>query len=44
MLGALVARQSVQPPSLTRVVATLEEFGSAVRVSDPAMDGWSESS
>lgn len=35
-LGALAARESVQPPSMTRVVAALEEMGHVVRIIDPA--------
>ncbi len=35
-LGALAARESVQPPSMTRVVVALEEMGYVTRVVDPA--------
>jgi DNA-binding MarR family transcriptional regulator len=35
-LGALAARESVQPPSMTRIVGALEEMGYVVRVVDPA--------
>ena len=35
-LGALAARESVQPPSMTRIVAGLEEMGHVARVVDPA--------
>jgi DNA-binding MarR family transcriptional regulator len=35
-LGALAARESVQPPSMTRVVAALEALGHVARVVDPA--------
>jgi DNA-binding MarR family transcriptional regulator len=35
-LGALAARESVQPPSMTRIVAALEEMGHVARVVDPA--------
>jgi DNA-binding MarR family transcriptional regulator len=35
-LGALAARESVQPPSMTRIVGALEEQGHVSRVVDPA--------
>ena len=35
-LGALAARESVQPPSMTRIVAALEGLGHVTRVVDPA--------
>ena len=35
-LGALAARESVQPPSMTRIVAALEALGHVARVVDPA--------
>ena len=35
-LGALAARESVQPPSMTKVVGALEELGYVTRVTDPA--------
>ncbi len=35
-LGALAARESVQPPSMTRIVAALEEMGYVTRIADPA--------
>src|ERR1700682_1483423 len=35
-LGALAARESVQPPSMTRIVAALEDMGHVTRVVDPA--------
>jgi DNA-binding MarR family transcriptional regulator len=35
-LGALAARESVQPPSLTRIVGALEEMGYVLRIVDPA--------
>ena len=35
-LGALASRESVQPPSMTRIVAGLEEMGHVTRVVDPA--------
>ena len=35
-LGALASRESVQPPSMTRIVAALEEMGHVARVVDPA--------
>jgi DNA-binding MarR family transcriptional regulator len=35
-LGALAARESVQPPTMTKIVAALEELGYVTRVSDPA--------
>ena len=35
-LGSLASRESVQPPSLTRIVAALEEMGYVTRVVDPA--------
>jgi DNA-binding MarR family transcriptional regulator len=34
-LGALAARESVQPPSMTKVVGALEELGYVTRVTDP---------
>jgi DNA-binding MarR family transcriptional regulator len=34
-LGALAARESVQPPSMTRIVGALEELGHVSRVIDP---------
>jgi DNA-binding MarR family transcriptional regulator len=34
-LGALATRESVQPPSMTRVVAALEGLGHVARVVDP---------
>jgi DNA-binding MarR family transcriptional regulator len=34
-LGALAARESVQPPSMTRIVGALEELGYVSRVVDP---------
>jgi DNA-binding MarR family transcriptional regulator len=34
-LGALAARESVQPPSMTRIVAALEGMGHVTRVVDP---------
>jgi DNA-binding MarR family transcriptional regulator len=34
-LGELAARESVQPPSLTRIVAALEAQGLVSRVADP---------
>jgi len=34
-LGALATRESVQPPSMTRVVAALEALGHVARVVDP---------
>ena len=34
-LGALAARESVQPPSMTKVVAALEGLGYVTRVTDP---------
>ena len=34
-LGALAARESVQPPSMTRIVAALEGLGYVTRVVDP---------
>lgn len=33
-LGALASRESVQPPSMTRIVAALEEMGLVTRVID----------
>ena len=33
-LGALAARESVQPPSMTRIVGSLEELGHVTRVVD----------
>jgi DNA-binding MarR family transcriptional regulator len=35
-LGALAARESVQPPSMTRIVAALEAMGHVARVVDTA--------
>ncbi len=35
-LGALAVHESVQPPSMTRVVAGLEKLGYVVRVADPS--------
>jgi DNA-binding MarR family transcriptional regulator len=35
-LGELAAVEQVQPPSMTRIVARLEEYGFATRVVDPA--------
>jgi DNA-binding MarR family transcriptional regulator len=35
-LGALAARESVQPPSMTRIVAGLESLGYVTRIVDPA--------
>jgi DNA-binding MarR family transcriptional regulator len=35
-LGELASRESVQPPSMTRIVAALEELGLVTRVVDPA--------
>jgi DNA-binding MarR family transcriptional regulator len=35
-LGELAARESVQPPSMTRIVAGLEELGHVTRVVDPS--------
>ncbi len=35
-LGALASRESVQPPSMTRIVAGLEELGLVTRVVDPS--------
>jgi DNA-binding MarR family transcriptional regulator len=35
-LGALAARESVQPPSMTRIVGALEDLGHVIRVIDPA--------
>ena len=35
-LGALAARESVQPPSMTRIVGALETLGYVSRVVDPA--------
>ncbi len=34
-LGALAARESVQPPSMTRIVGALEEMGYVSRLTDP---------
>ncbi len=34
-LGALAARESVQPPSMTKVVAALEGLGYVTRITDP---------
>jgi DNA-binding MarR family transcriptional regulator len=35
-LGELAAVEQVQPPTMTRIVARLEEYGYATRVVDPA--------
>src|ERR1700686_4166577 len=35
-LGALAARESVQPPSMTHIVVALEALGHVARVVDPA--------
>jgi len=35
-LGALAAREAVQPPSMTRIVSALEELGYVTRVADPS--------
>jgi len=35
-LGELAARESVQPPSMTRIVCALEELGHVTRVVDPS--------
>jgi DNA-binding MarR family transcriptional regulator len=35
-LGALATRESVQPPTMTKVVSALEEFGYVTRVTDPS--------
>ncbi len=35
-LGALAVRESVQPPSMTRIVGALEEMGHVSRVVDPS--------
>ena len=35
-LGELAARESVQPPSMTRIVAALEQMGLVTRVIDAA--------
>ena len=35
-LGALAARESVQPPSMTRIVGGLEALGHVARVTEPA--------
>jgi DNA-binding MarR family transcriptional regulator len=35
-LGELAARESVQPPSLTRIISALETRGLVSRVADPA--------
>jgi DNA-binding MarR family transcriptional regulator len=35
-LGALAARESVQPPSMTRIVGALEALGHVARVVEPA--------
>ena len=35
-LGALAVRESVQPPSMTRIVGGLEELGFVAREADPA--------
>jgi len=34
-LGALAARESVQPPTMTKIVAALEELGYVTRDADP---------
>jgi len=34
-LGELASLESVQPPSMTRIIAVLEELGLVVRVVDP---------
>jgi DNA-binding MarR family transcriptional regulator len=34
-LGALAARESVQPPTMTKVVGALEDLGLVTRVTDP---------
>lgn len=34
-LGEVAARESVRPPSMTRIVGTLEEFGYVARTADP---------
>jgi DNA-binding MarR family transcriptional regulator len=34
-LGELASHESVQPPSMTRIIAALEEMGLVVRVVDP---------
>jgi DNA-binding MarR family transcriptional regulator len=34
-LGELAARESVRPPSMTRIVGALEEMGYVTRLSDP---------
>ncbi len=35
-LGALAAREAVQPPSMTRIVGALEDLGLVTRVVDPS--------
>jgi len=35
-LGALAARESVQPPTMTKVVGALEDLGLVTRVTDPS--------
>ena len=35
-LGELAARESVQPPSMTRIVGALEDLGHVARVVDPS--------
>ena len=35
-LGALATRESVQPPTMTKVVSALEELGYVTRVTDPS--------
>ena len=35
-LGALAARESVQPPTMTKIVGALEELGYVTRVVDPS--------
>ncbi len=35
-LGALAAREAVQPPSMTRIVGALENMGYVTRVVDPS--------
>lgn len=35
-LGELAARESVQPPSMTRIVGALEDLGHVTRVVDPS--------
>jgi DNA-binding MarR family transcriptional regulator len=34
--GDLAAREGVRPPTMTRIVAALEEYGHVVRTADPA--------